>query len=325
LEQVHVRGLIRRGLRLELVAGLGIALAMPALAMAADSSRSLTTQTAMTAETRDQGGRTKATVAITVSGEDGLPATGAVAITDHGKPVAGAALSAKGQVQVVVSLPAGSHSLKAVYQGDATHQSSTSVTSAVEAQTSTTPGYGISIAPISLSLTAGESGSVVVSVTPQNAAALTAPMFVTLSCSGLPDQSTCTFTPENVEILPGATAAVTSTMVLGTQAASQSKAAVERSSTVSWAILFPGALGLIGLAWGGRRRRWLSRLSLIALVGLVTMMGTTACAPRYNYYNHGPIPNPATPSGTYTVSVNAQSTDGITANTQNATMALTVK
>jgi hypothetical protein len=303
LEQVHVRGLIRRGLRLELVAGLGIALAMPALAMAADSSRSLTTQTAMTAETRDQGGRTKATVAITVSGEDGLPATGAVAITDHGKPVAGAALSAKGQVQVVVSLPAGSHSLKAVYQGDATHQSSTSVTSAVEAQTSTTPGYGISIAPISLSLTAGESGSVVVSVTPQNAAALTAPMFVTLSCSGLPDQSTCTFTPENVEILP----------------------AVERSSTVSWAILFPGALGLIGLAWGGRRRRWLSRLSLIALVGLVTMMGTTACAPRYNYYNHGPIPNPATPSGTYTVSVNAQSTDGITANTQNATMALTVK
>jgi hypothetical protein len=35
LEQVHVRGIVRRGLRLELVAGLGIALAMPALAAAA--------------------------------------------------------------------------------------------------------------------------------------------------------------------------------------------------------------------------------------------------------------------------------------------------
>jgi hypothetical protein len=317
--------LIRRGLRLELVAGLGIALAMPALAVAAESSRSLTTQTAITAETRDQGGRTKATVAITVTGEDGQPATGAVAISDLGQPLAGVALNAQGQAKAVLALPAGSHTLRAVYQGDDTHLSSKSVTTAVQAQASTTPGYGISVSPITLSVTAGQSGSVVVSVTPTNAAALTAPMFVTLSCSGLPDYSTCTFTPENVEILPGATAAVTSSMVIGTQAASRTTSSVQRSSSISWAILFPGALGLIGLAWGSRRRAWLHRLSLVALVGLVTMMGATACAPRYNYYNHGPIPNPATPSGTYTVYVNAQSTNGITAVTQNASLALTVK
>jgi hypothetical protein len=319
-----VRGMIRRGLRLELVAGLGIALAMPALAMAAVSSRGLTTQTALTAETSDQGGRTKATVAITVTGEDGLPATGAVAITDLGHPVAGVALNAQGQAKVVLTLPAGSHTLRAVYQGDATHQSSNSVTSAVQAQVSGTPGFGITVSPGTLSLTAGQSGSVVASVTPVNAASLTAPMFVTLSCAGLPDQATCTFTPENVEILPGATAASTSSMVIGTQAASTTSS-LARSSSVSWAILFPGALGLLGLAWGGRRREWLRRLSLVALVGLVTMMGATACAPRYNYYNHGPIPNPATPSGTYTISVNAQSTNGITAVTENATLAVTVK
>jgi hypothetical protein len=326
LEQVHVRGLIRRGLRLELVAGLGIALAMPALAVAAESSRSLTTQTAITAETRDQGGRTQATVAITVTGEDGLPATGAVAISDLGQSLAGAALDAKGQAKVVLTLPAGSHSLRAAYQGDATHLSSKSVTSAVQAQVSATPSFTVSIAPATLSLTAGQSGSVIVSITPQNAAALTAPMFVTLSCSGLPDYSTCTYTPENVEILPGATAAVTSSMVIGTQAASTT-AALARSSSVSWAILFPGALGLLGLAWGNRRRAWLRRLSLVALVGLVTMMGATACAPRYNYYNHGPIPNPATPSGTYSVSVNAQSTNGITAVTLTTPtpLALTIK
>ena len=319
-----MRGLIRRGLRLELVAGLGIALAMPALAMAADSAQGLTTQTALTAETSDQGGRTKATVAITVTGEDGLPATGAVAITDLGHPVAGVALNAQGQAKVVLTLPAGSHTLRAVYQGDATHQSSNSVTSAVQAQVSGTPGFGITVSPGTLSLTAGQSGSVVASVTPVNAASLTAPMFVTLSCAGLPDQATCTFTPENVEILPGATAASTSSMVIGTQAASTTSS-LARSSSVSWAILFPGALGLLGLAWGGRRREWLRRLSLVALVGLVTMMGATACAPRYNYYNHGPIPNPATPSGTYTISVNAQSTNGITAVTENATLAVTVK
>jgi len=317
--------MIRRGLRLELVAGLGIALAMPALAMAAVSSRGLTTQTALTAETSDRGGRTKATVAITVTGEDGLPATGAVAITDLGHPVSGVALDAHGKAKVVLTLPAGSHTLRAIYQGDATHQSSNSVTSAVQAQVSGTPGFGITVSPATLSLTAGQSGSVVASVTPVNAASLTAPMFVTLSCAGLPDQATCTFTPENVEILPGATAASTSSMVIGTQAASQSTSSLVRSNSVSWAILFPGALGLLGLAWGGRRREWLRRLSLVALVGLVTMMGATACAPRYNYYNHGPIPNPATPSGTYTITVNAQSTNGITAVTENATLAVTVK
>ena len=77
--------MIRRGLRLEMVAGLGIALSMPALAWAAESAQGLATQTALTAETRDQGGHTKATVAVTVTGEDGLPASGAVVIRDHGR------------------------------------------------------------------------------------------------------------------------------------------------------------------------------------------------------------------------------------------------
>ncbi len=320
-----MRGMIRRGLRLELVAGLGIALAMPALAIAAASSQGLATQTALTAETRDQHGRTQATASITVTGEDGMPATGAVAISDHGQPVAGAALNAKGQASIVVLLPAGSHALSAVYQGDATHQSSTSVPAAVQAQASGTPTFTVSVAPATLSLTAGNSGTAIVSITPQNAASLTAPMFVEVSCSGLPDQSSCTFTPQTVEILPGATAAVTSSMIVGTQAASRTSASLPRSNSVAWAVLFPGALGLAGLAWGGRRRRWLQRLSLVALVGLVTMLGATACAPRYNYYNHGPIPNPPTPSGTYTISVNAQSSDGVTAITQNTTMALTVQ
>ena len=94
---------------------------------------------------------------------------------------------------------------------------------------------------------------------------------------------------------------------------------------VAWAFLLPGVLGLGGLAWGARRRAWLSRLSLIALVGLVTMLGTTACNPRYYYFNHGPPNNLPTPSGSYTVTVTGQSSNGITAITQNTTMVLTVQ
>ena len=94
---------------------------------------------------------------------------------------------------------------------------------------------------------------------------------------------------------------------------------------VALAVILPGSLALIGLAFGARRRRWLSRLSLVALVGLVTMLGATACNPLYGYKNHGPTQNLPTPAGNYTVKINAQTTNGVTATTHNTTFALTVK
>ena len=119
-------------------------------------------------------------------------------------------------------------------------------------------------------------------------------------------------------------------MVLQTQASGTARVTPSAphgkgSSTVAWAFLLPGVLGLGGLAWGTRRRAWLSRLALLALVGLVTTLGTTACNPRYYYYNHGPPENPETPVGTYTVTVTGQSSNGITAITQSTTFVLTVQ
>jgi hypothetical protein len=311
-----------------MIAGLGIALAMPALALAAEGSRSLATETTLRAETRDQGGTTRATLAITVTGEDGLPAAGAVAIEDHGTQLAGAALDAEGHAKVALDLPAGEHLLRAVYQGDAAHQGSVSEASGVHALASSTPDFGISVAPATLSLTVGQSGTVTASVTPVNASALTAPMFVTLSCSGFPDQSSCTFTPENIEILPNATQAVTSSMVVATQLGTSSAATpgISRpANPIALGLLFPGTLALVGLAWRGRRRRWLSRLSVVALLGIISILSTTACNVRYNYFHHGPPPNPPTPTGTYSLNVIAQSSNGITAITHNTTLVLTVK
>ena len=322
---MHVRGIFCRNPRLELVAGLGIAFLVPALAVAAESARGLATQTALSAETRDQDGRTQATVQVTVIGEDGLPAQGAVVLSNQSRQLAGAALNAEGRAKVVLDLPAGDHLLRAVYTGDATHQASASQPSGVHAMSSTgTPDFQVSASPATLSLTAGQSGTVTASITPVNADP-TVPMFVTLSCSGLPDQSSCTFTPENVEILPGATAAITSSMVVVTQAASTASAAHAHGNSVAWALLLPGVFGLGGLAWGVRRRPWLNRLSLVALVGLVAVLGTTACNPRYSYEHHGPPVNPATPAGTYTVSVIGQSSNGVTATTHSTTIALTVQ
>jgi hypothetical protein len=69
----------------------------------------------------------------------------------------------------------------------------------------------------------------------------------------------------------------------------------------------------------------LSRLSLLTLVGFLTVLGTTACAPRYNYLNHGPPYNLPTAAGTYTLLVTAQSSNGIIATTHSTNFALTVK
>jgi len=323
-----VRGIVCRSLRLELVAGLGIALAMPALAAAAESTQALTTQTTLAAETRDRGGRTQATLNVTVTGDDGQPAAGTVAIEDFGKPQGGAVLNAEGKASLALSLAGGDHQLRAVYTGDDTHQRSVSPLEQVHAQTTGTPDFQISISPATLSLTPGQSGIVIASVTPENSSALTGPMFVTLSCSGFPDESGCTFTPENVEVLVNATNPVTSSMVFQTQAASQltgKLATRPGAAPIAWALLLPGSLGLLGLAWGGRRRRWLSRLSLLALVGLVTMLGTTGCNPRYKYLNHGPPLNPGTPAGSYSVHVTAQYSNGVTAIAHSTTLALTVK
>lgn len=304
---------------------LGMALAMPVLAAASSKA----TQTRLSAETRDQNGRTQATLSVSVAGEDGQPATGTVVIQDAGKPVAGVALDANGQAQTTVNLPPGAHDLSAVYSGDTAHSVSVSSASQVQAQASVTPSFTVTLAPAALSLTAGQTGSVAVAITPVNASALTAPMFVTLSCSGFPDQSSCSFTPENVEILPNTTANVMSSMVISTQAKGTRGMAVPpgqpASRPVAWAVLLPGALGFAGFAFAARRRRWISRIALMGLLGFVAIVGTTACAPRYNYYNHGPNYNLPTPSGTYQMKVSAQTSNGVTATTISTGFALTVQ
>ena len=312
-----MRGINCRGLRLEWVAGMGLALTLAVLPAAA-AAQQIATQTTLTIETSNQGGRTQSTASVTVTGEDGLPASGAVIIDDGNRQLAEVALNGEGQATSVLSLPGGDHTLRAVYAGDASHLGSASLSSNVTSQTSSTPNFAIALAPVApstlpLTVTAGGSGTVAVTVVPEDNAALTAPMFVTLSCSGLPSLASCTFTPESVEILPTTPASCpsgspasacppVSSMLIQTQRQGTAGALTptrlgHRNSPVAWAILLPGILGLGGLAWGARRRAWLNRLALVALLGLVTTLGTTACNPLYYYYNHGRPGHSSNPDG----------------------------
>jgi hypothetical protein len=318
---------------------------LPAAAQQIAATQQITTHTVLTVETTAQGGHTQATASVAVSGADGLPASGVVIIDDGNREVAEAALNSAGEAASTFSLAGGDHALCAVYVGDGSHLSSASATSDVSAQTSSIPSFTLSLAPVApstlpLTLTAGQAGTVAVNVIPEDNAALTAPMFVTLSCSGLPSEASCTFTPESVEILattpascpsnsPPSACPPVSSMLLQTSEHVTTRVvrpahSGNQSGPVAWAILLPGALGLGGLAWGARRHRWLQRLALVALIGLITTLGATACKPLYNYYQLGPPHPPATPNGTYTVTVTAQSTNGVTAITYNTTMVLTV-
>jgi hypothetical protein len=338
LELVHVRGIIRRGLRLELVAGLGIALAMPALA----ASAGVATTTALTVPQTTQITQSDAqtcsltSFSVSVTAAEGVPA-GTVNIEEDAVSLASATLNSTGQANFQFALTDGVHSLSAVYAGNADFLTSSSAAASVTISNQCDSSYVVTVSNLSpttsgtLTLTPGQAGTGTISVTPlqEFVSKLTTPAFVTISCSGLPDQASCIYTPESVEILPDQNAAVTSSMVLQTYAKSTTSASPatrpgKGASPIAWAFLLPGALGLGGLAWGARRSRWLSRLSLLSLVSLIILLGTTGCNPRYSYEHHGPVPNPGTPAGTYTLTVTAQTNNGVTAITQNTTFVLTV-
>src|SRR6185312_7112027 len=341
VEQLHVKIMNCRRARLQLVAGLGIALAMlvPTGRAHAQAAR---TETTLTVRTSNVAGQAHA--AVTVTNDNGAPASGIVAIQEGDRQLATVALDSAGQANADVDLSAGKHMLTAVYQGDATQQASVSRPEVSTTTPGAAPDFQVTVTPLNPSdLTAGTAGTATITVTPVNNAALTSPMFITLSCSGLPNQAACSFTPTTVQIVsttpascaagsPAAACPPTSSVVIRTQGQGVGHTAMmtpARPASVpnrmAWALLFPGMLGLGGLAWGTRRRRWLSRVLMLAVLGMVTVMGTTACNPQYHYYHNGIPANPATPSGSYTITVTAQSNNGITAIAHSTTLAMTVK
>ena len=362
--QVQVTGMNRRGLRLEYFAGLALLAALlPAAAIHAQdtgaqgtgaqdaAAQVVPTQTTLSVTQAANG---SSTATIQVTGANGLPASGVVSLEEGNRVLSQAQLNGQGEATASVRLPAGAHTLQASYAGDAGHQASLSDAAQLHTETpaGSTPGFQLSVAAVTpptlpMTLTAGQTGSVTVTLIPVNNAALTSPMFVTLSCSGLPSQAFCSFTPTNLEILPTTPASCatgspasacppTSSMVISTQSqaargtptaqAAPPAAPGHHGRPVAWALLLPGVLGLGGIAWGTRRRRWLQRLTLMSLIGVVAMLSVTACSnPLWYYYNHGPYMAPPTPAGTYTVTVTGQTSTGVSAISSSTTMVLTVQ
>jgi len=179
------------------------------------------------------------------------------------------------------------------------------------------PDFQISVAPASISLT------------PANREPWSRPslrriarsyvaMFVTLSCSACLTSRPAT-SPRDLEILPNATTPLTSSVVILTQQQRLHRPPRrQRRRTGN-----PASGAFASAAWPGRFAAALAPAPFAhCLLALVTTWAhRLQCA--LQLLQHGPPINPATPAGTYTVLVTAQSSNGVTVTTHSTDLAFT--
>jgi hypothetical protein len=279
----------------------------------AAAENTATTRTTLAVATNNAGPRTKVTLTAHVTAPDLTSALSGVVNFRSGEMDLGSALlNGEGNASLQTDvLPEGSHQVVAIYQGGSAYQTSLSTPEHVQANVSTVAGFTVAASPTSLSTAVGGFVSSIVTVTPVNGFNA----YVSLSCNGLPINTTCTFTPLNVPASCTTTAGVqtctpgTSVMQIQTQTPSPLLAAANSDGAAMrrYAFVFPALFGLVGLG-ASRRRAW--RNLALALLAFAGAMGMTACSQRYNYLNHGPPGNPGTPIGAYTVTVEAESSTG---------------
>lgn len=123
----------------------------------------------------------------------------------------------------------------------------------------------------------------------------TTAMPVNYSCSGLPGESTCNFSP------PTPTSAVKVTLTINTTAPVARLQRPSDRGRMFYAVLLPGLFGVVFTMSGRRRFLFGMRLlALVAVLGLSTIW-LASCGGTSGNSNK----NPGTPPGTYQITVNA--------------------
>lgn len=279
------------------------------------------TQTSLSVSTA--GGSNGSIVTLTadvtaLNESDGTPPAGVVTFRSGGHDLGSAIVNSQGEAVLKTgNLPPGSHQVVAVYQGDAQNGVSISPSSQLDTPSSQVAGFNVTATPSSLKTVAGGFASSVVTVTPVSGFNA----YVSLSCSGAPINATCTFSPTNVKAscVQGAGGSEVCTPVNSTlqiQTLSPGGGRVNngisslrqgKSGLPAYAFAFPALFGIIGL--GARRKRVISSLALMLFL-LAVSLSLSSCKEQYNYLNHGPPANTGTPTGNYTVTIDAISTSG---------------
>lgn len=234
----------------------------------------------------------------------GVP-TGTVTFTDTFGAIPGGStftLNSQGNTanpNGVTIFDTGTHTISANYSGDP----SFSASSTTQSQTFTiTPGFyaAISSAQSTVVISApGSSGQSSVSVSNSTGFSGT----ISLACSGLPSEASCTFSPSSVAAngtAATATVAINVTTTAPTTAALQPS---RRPFLLAHWMMGVGLLASVVLVGGQRRHRGIMLLMLLALVIVIPACGGGGSSSSQQQQQS----NPGTPTGTYNVTVTASS------------------
>ena len=212
----------------------------------------------------------------TVSAAAGTP-TGSVAFYKGSTLLGSGTLASGAATYATSSLPAGTHSITAVYSGDTQFSSLTS-----SALSQVIADFSVAVASGgSQSATVSAGGTATYHMTIVPSAVTTFPAAVTLAASGAPTGSTVTITPQSIAAGAGTTNVTLTIQVPATTAA------LHRAR--AWAVALPLTLGMFLLPFGGEglgrtgNRGMLVCLLFLALVpmgGLVGCGGSSKPAPQ---------------------------------------------
>jgi len=258
-----------------------------------------------------------AQVTSTHAGAPGL--TGTVqfssAITAQGtdNPLGAAVTVTNGQAQLTTtSIPAGTQLIFALYSGDPNYATSIASTAEVVAAA---PDFSITFAPASVNISSpGASATTTVTVTGSNGYNGVI-NFSAASCSGLPSESSCSFSPASV------TGSGTTMLTVSTTAPSLLVPLSRHIDFGGWRTttgalrFFLLVVALCALGIQSRRRRW--NLATTAL-SLILLIGIAACGGGGSGGGTGPT-NPGTPVVTNQV-VTVTATSGTTTHTFTFTL-----
>jgi hypothetical protein len=280
-------------------------------AASGDSGSPAATRTTLTVTTDNSGPRTEAILKAHVETDAGT-AAGIVTFRSGAIDLGSAVVDADGDASLrTAALSPGQHEVVADYQGQSQFLSSTSHAQVVQAHASSVAGYTVTATPTSLTTVQGGFVNSTITIVPNNGFS----GYVALSCSNLPAYSSCTFNPTNTNAGCVTTAGKetctpgVSTMQIQTLAPSPNNGALrQEGGTLRYAFAFPMLAGLAGFGAWKRRPRNL----LLALIAFAGVMGMGGCSQRYNYLHHGPPGNTGTPTGTFTVNIQASSSTGAT-------------
>jgi Bacterial Ig-like domain (group 3)/FG-GAP-like repeat/FG-GAP repeat len=190
---------------------------------------------------------------------------------------------------------AGTYTVVANYAGDSANLASTSTSVSVVV---VAPDFTISASPSSATITAGQSASTTLTVTPIGGYSGT----LHFSCGTLPTGVTCTFTPASLTPANGAAATVGLTVSTTASRVAEQRSLDRGLSVIAWA-------GAIFLAFSPKRIRRMNRLIthsfllLILMSALVSLSGCSSSSPSHQT-------TPGAPTGAQAIAVTAADSSG---------------